>query len=317
MNTSDFQESFHNRWYFLTDLHVRSLAWLLESPNLLDPFFPLWDGKIASLPEDSAIKDKVWLESLNTNPLELHKFLNIGKFMRLGRYAEKLLAFYFIYKKILFAHGLQIREDKNQTIGEFDFLLKDGQELIHWEFATKFYLLNSNKIKLSKNWYPDYFVGPNIVDTLGKKMRKILNKQLSLRFNPATKKFVNLSIKNSYALIKGWIFYHLESNKKKIDSGISLKHCQGWWCSYDEINDLNFSNLIILPKSSWLAPVSVKKSEYICPKILSKDLNNYFLEKNDPIMVAFLKEYRDKLVETSRGFIVPNNWKEKASKFSD
>ena len=121
---SDYQTRFHKRWSTLHDPHVRALAWLLDAPDLLAPADPRWQYKIASLPKDAAHHAKPWLHALDAAPAELHGFLAIHPLTRLGRYAEKLMAWYFRHQGTLFAHGLQVQAGKNDTIGEFDFLLK-------------------------------------------------------------------------------------------------------------------------------------------------------------------------------------------------
>ncbi len=43
------QDGFHRRWGHLRDPHVRTLAWLLTAPDLLDLQAPQWRGLIATL----------------------------------------------------------------------------------------------------------------------------------------------------------------------------------------------------------------------------------------------------------------------------
>ena len=200
------QARFHQRWQHLSDPHVRALAWLLDAPDLLDPQAPQWRGLIATLAgvPDRQIAD--WLAALDVAPDALHAYLDIGPYTRLGRYAEKLMAFYFQHQGTLFAHGIQVRAGKNHTVGEFDFLLRQGDALLHWEFATKFYLLESSGVGLEA----DYFVGPNLADTLGAKMRKILDRQLSLAQHPAAQIHLPQAIAAAQALVKGWLFYHAD-----------------------------------------------------------------------------------------------------------
>ncbi len=85
-----YQAQFHQRWHFLSDPHVRALAWLLSAPNLLNHLAPQWQNKIASIDMHDDID--AWLMELQQSPEVLHRFLDIQKFTRLGRYAEKLLA---------------------------------------------------------------------------------------------------------------------------------------------------------------------------------------------------------------------------------
>jgi hypothetical protein len=85
------------------------------------------------------------------------------------------MAFYFAAQGQLHAHGLQVRASRTDTIGEFDFLLNAGDGLRHLEFATKFYLLDAAAASDFNG-----LIGPNLADTLGAKMRKIFEQQLSL-----------------------------------------------------------------------------------------------------------------------------------------
>ena len=124
-------------------------------------------------------------------------------YTRLGLYAEKLMAFYYQQHGQLVAHGLQVRATRNDTVGEFDFLLDAGPDGVeHIEFATKFYLLEGSAASRF-----DTFVGPNLADSLGAKMRKIVDKQLALASHPAAQALLPRPVLRARALVKGWLFY--------------------------------------------------------------------------------------------------------------
>lgn len=114
------QTRFERRWSALTHPHVRALAWLLDAPDLLDPASARWEGKIATLGPVTP-DDVVWLHAVQDAPQMLELALGARSYSRLGLYAEKLLAFYFAQRGVLVAHGLQVRANKNETVGEFDF----------------------------------------------------------------------------------------------------------------------------------------------------------------------------------------------------
>ena len=135
------QADFQQRWACLHNPHVRALVWLLDAPDVLDADAPRWHGKIARLPLNAADNCRSWLLQLDADPTAFEAYLDVKRFTRLGRYAERLLAWYFKHQGQLVAHGLPVRSGKEETIGEFDFLLKFEQALVHWELATKFYLL--------------------------------------------------------------------------------------------------------------------------------------------------------------------------------
>lgn len=312
VNGSDFQARFHLRWHALQDPHVRALAWLLDASDLLDPASPKWRGKIASLPIDAASTAADWLLQLNQSPEALHRYLDVQRFTRLGRYAEKLLAWYFEHQQILVAHGVQVQAGKDETIGEFDFLLRQDDALVHWEFATKFYLLHTGQSGLSADQSADYFVGPNLADTLGAKMRKILERQLSLGLHPAAQRYLPQALSAAQALIRGWLFYRKHESLPAAQLGISPAHCRGWWCSLQELDTHAGDMNVILPRLSWLAPARMLLDQGIAKADLQTFLARQFTTDSMPVMIAVMVEKDGWLWETERGFVVPDDWQQKA-----
>ncbi len=311
---STFQEQFHARWYFLRDPHVRALVWLLDAPDLLDAESVRWEGKIARLPVRTADLARDWLTALDHEPELLSASLELNPFTRLGRYAEKLLACYFAHKKQLLAHGMQVCAGKEETVGEFDFLLSDGSRLLHWEFATKFYLLCSSDPAWASLQTADYFVGPNLADTLGAKMRKILDRQLSLGQHPAAQALLSRPVDQAQALLRGWLFYRRGEEIPSQRLGIEKNHCRGWWCTLGEI-DTHLSEICaVLPRLAWLAPARMADDEVLRRSRLQEQLRVQFEEDPMPVMVASLTRDDDVWLERDRGFIVPDDWQGKAGK---
>ncbi len=303
-----FQHQFHQRWGHLNDIHVRALAWLLDAPDLLDPLAPQWQGKIAtlegSLPDDIAD----WLLTLDQQPDALHRYLDVQAFTRLGRYAEKLMAFYFEYRGILAAHGVQVRAGKNSTIGEFDFLLRIEGQLLHWEFATKFYLLESS----GAGEDADYFVGPNLADTLGAKMHKILDRQLLLSQHPAAQVHLPTPVSQAQALVKGWLFYHSADEADAIAFGTHSEHCRGFWCALNEMERVQAERYAVLPRLHWLAPAKLAPNQTMDKQALQDLLAKHFVDDTMPVLVVLLEVEGESAIETSRGFIVPIDWRTRA-----
>jgi len=311
---STFQQQFHARWYFLRDPHVRALAWLLDAPDLLDAESPRWEGKIARLPPHAADLARDWLMALDDEPELLSASLELNPFTRLGRYAEKLLACYFSHQEQLIAHGMQVRAGKEETVGEFDFLLSGGVSLLHWEFATKFYLLCSSDPAWASVQTADYFVGPNLADTLGAKMRKILDRQLSLGQHPAAQALLPRPIDHAQALLRGWLFYRRGEEIPSQRLGIEKNHCRGWWCTLGEIDTHLSENCAVLPRLTWLAPARMKDEELVSRSQLQEQLRAQFQKDPMPVMVASLMRDEDAWLESDRGFIVPDDWQGKAGK---
>ena len=281
---------------------MRALAWLIFSPDLLDPDATRWHGKIATL---RVVGDaERWLHTLDSNPDELHAYLRIGPFERLGRYAEKLLAFYFRHNDKLVAHGVQVHDIHHQTVGEFDFLLRCSGDLVHWEFATKLYLMEGNQ-------HGDCFVGPNLADTLQAKMRKILDRQLALSLHPEAQAVLPTEVVRAQALIRGWLFYR-QGESNAAQSGVTANHCRGFWCTHAEVDSLQAACFVVLPRLSWLAPIQVNADNTLDRVTLLSELETHFARDAMPLLVAQCRSNGHLAQEVSRGFIVPNDWRARA-----
>jgi uncharacterized protein len=306
--SDNFQARFHRRWHHLHDPDVRALAWLLDAPGLLDPAAPQWRGRIASLGPEAADDAAAWLEQLDRDPVHLRSWLAVQPFTRLGRYAEKLLAYYFEHQGTLVANGLQVRAGKNETIGEFDFLLRDGDALVHLEFATKLYLLEAGGTGAEA----DYFVGPNLADTLGRKMRKIFERQLSLAEHPAAQAYLPQPVGRAQALVKGWLFYHRDEALSPYPADVASAHCRGFWCAMSELDRLGADRYLILPRLRWLAPAQARLDETIGHATLVDVLREHFLQDSMPVLVALMRADGELAIESDRGFIVPDDWSTRA-----
>lgn len=301
-----FQACFERRWGHLTRPHVRALAWLLDAPDLLDPAAPHWQGRIATvgaMTQDTAD----WLAALERDPIPLEAALGERHYSRLGLYAEKLMAFYFAEHGKLVAHGLQVRANRNDTVGEFDFLLRDGDDLVHLEFATKFYLLDADSARDGFNG----LIGPNLADTLGAKMRKIFDKQLSLARHPAAQPLLPQPVARALALVKGWLFYPGDEAERGM-AGISQPHCHGFWMTMAQARSLQGERFIIMHRLLWLAPLKAAGGAMELSGLLAA-LDEQMAKVGAPVMVAVMREEAGWLVEERRGFVVPDDWQAQAA----
>jgi hypothetical protein len=301
-----YQAQFARRWGHLTRPHVRALAWLLDAPGLLDANDPHWAGKIAT-PDAMTAELAGWLARLDLDPSELDAALGQRAYTRLGLYAEKLMAFYYQQHGQLVAHGLQVRATRNDTVGEFDFLLDAGPGGVeHIEFATKFYLLEGTAASRF-----DTFVGPNLADSLGAKMRKIVDKQLALASHPAAQALLPRPVLRARALVKGWLFYPAGSTAPM--DGIASIHCRGFWCALGEVGALAADAWVVLPRLQWLAPYQAPVGKVLTREGLQAALDLEFEAVKAPVLVAAVRQEGAMLVETARGFIVPDDWRTRAA----
>ncbi|MGS0740582.1 DUF1853 family protein [Glaciimonas sp. GG7] len=305
-----FQTQFHQRWNHLNDPHVRALAWLLDAPGLLDVHAPQWQGKIAHILDPQSIA--IWLQILDSQPekrLALHAFIGTLSSTRLGLYAEKLMAFYFQQHQMLVAHGLQVRTDKGETIGEFDFLLRQPGGLAHWEFATKFYLLKRHGPDL----VADDFVGPNLSDSLGQKLDKTFHHQLLLSQHSAAQNYLSKPVVSAQALIKGWLFYQDQEFSVPCSLGVSDRHCRGYWCALSSLVTDKTAHYLILPRLRWLAPAKALPEDTLNAAELRQTLAAHFNHDRSPVMLATLRSVDGEVLEAKRGIVVPDDWAMRAA----
>ncbi|WP_343583490.1 DUF1853 family protein [Herbaspirillum sp.] len=330
------QARFHARWPELRDPHVRALAWLLDSPDLMAVDAPCWEGRIATL---GPVSEEVaaWLRTLQQDPQlkrQLHDHLAHQPSARLGRYAEKLLGFYLRQRGQLVAANLQVRNNgaTRETLGEFDFLVRRphvgaGNGLEHWEFATKFYLLEQASLQPGRTvpsgeMPPDAFVGPNLADSLGRKMRKIMRQQLMLSRHPAAAGVLPEPVASAQALVKGWLFYREPLPSLPPAMGISAGHCRGFWCDATALRERYAGrteqlHFLLLPRLEWLAPARVEIGRTVDMDAVQEEIAARFGAEAAPVMLAVCRgpeagEEQDAF-EIERGFIVPEGWQQRAA----
>ncbi len=323
----DFYPQWHARYQHLPNRDVRALAWLLQAPDLLDNAAAQWQQRIANVhalvPEQDI---SAFLASMAQDP-SLTLAMQASPQSRIGRYAEKLLAFFFERSGVLHAQGLQVRQAMpldeqgqaakgNQTIGEFDFLLRASQPgLLHWELATKFYLFAPD---LPSRAASDYFIGPNLADSLGAKMQKILHQQLALSQHAKLEQPVIAA----QAYIKGWMFYPYQPRNISIlaqQAGLNAQHCRGFWCYASDIfalaEQLQAPHPSILSRLACLAPAAFAQGEQPVLSIVDthSEIVASFTSQNMPILLALLRWEEGQWRECGRSFVVPDDWSERAA----
>ena len=298
----NFQARYQQRWPHLQQPHVRSLAWLLDSPVLLNVHHVRWLNQLAQLPPVSA-ETRAWLAALDQSPQPLLDFLAVHPHTRLGHYAENLLAFYFKWRGELVAHSVQVRA--HTTIGEFDFLLNTPDGFEHWEFACKFYLFVEPAQQLSD------FVGPNLMDNLNDKSHKIIDAQLALGLHKDAQKYLENPLSAAKALLKGWLFYPA-SNSPGL-SEVEPLHCRGIWCRLSDLNTIGGDRFAVLSRLNWLAPAKMGLEGSISKNQLHARLTQQFLTDSRPVLIAQLAESDGYLLENERIFVVPDDWNKKSN----
>ncbi|HSY27490.1 MAG TPA: DUF1853 family protein, partial [Burkholderiaceae bacterium] len=92
-------------------------------------------------------------------------------------------------------------------------------------------------------------------------------------------------------------------------------HCRGYWCALAEVDSISGEHYRILPRLSWLAPARAPLNACIDKEALLTALNTHFEVDTLPVMVATMAQRGDVAVEVERGFIVPNDWRKRATAF--
>lgn len=312
---ASFEASSAPRLDALSDPAVRDIAWLLLSPALLraQPPFGVLAAPFESPDEAAATLD--WLEAQDADPTPLHRHIAAARMTRLGRYAECLLAWFLTHGPAarLIAANVPLRR-KGVTLGECDFLVETSTgRRLHWELAVKCYLHAGD----GRGELADY-VGPNLQDRFDLKLAHLLDHQLRLS---AREEFASLGHRGPWdaqMFVKGWLFYRNgQTGRDPVE--IDPAHARGWWSTQSDWP--SFSNghadgWIVLPRLDWLAP-RVHDARR-APDFISADaLAQQLMQQTAPTMVAgFVRNAEGNWIERSRGFIVPDDWPERAQAFA-
>ncbi|MDO8413765.1 MAG: DUF1853 family protein, partial [Gallionellaceae bacterium] len=281
---------------FLHDPAVRDLAWAIGAPSLLDASYPAYSGHVV---DDDWCRSQLetcapWLIALDQQAHVLHDYLAARPTRRLGHYFESLLAFWLarVPDMHILATNLQV-QDAQRTVGEYDFLLRDGQgKLCHWEAAVKFYL-QAQPQPQQKN-----FIGPGGQDRLDLKLDRIFIHQLELGHSPAGRAALpgGQVLDKTLAFIKGYLFYQAPQPYQNLQAesisipGISAAHSSGWWVHYPVENLPRLaadSHWVTLPRLRWLAPLRLTADAGVMQhNAIINALTGHFAASDDAVQVA-------------------------------
>jgi len=304
---------------------VRDLAWLLFSPDLLSASragAPLARPAATEIERETTL---VWLDALDRDPAALHAQVHKPSLTRLGFYAEALLEYFLMHgpHARLIAANIPLRTAE-RTLGEVDFLLENMRgERLHWELAVKFYLHIGGSDGVATL---AHYVGPNLQDRFDLKHARLLNHQLGLS---ARDEFASLGFEGPWRgelFVKGRLFYRdgdlsLASNPPP---ELGRDHLRGWWKTASEWRDSKADGLFAsLPRLGWMAVRTLSAQEGEALGAQTAVLSERVATLASPIMVAqYERCERDECAtgdvwrEHSRGFIVPDEWPERAADFA-
>lgn len=316
----------------LRESAVRDLAWLLFSPHLLRAQPPL--GRLATVFEtaDEVAATIAWLHELEQNVAPLHEAIAAQRAVRLGRYAECLLAHFLRYGPAvrLVAANVALRR-AGRTLGECDFLVETASgRRLHWELAVKCYLhVGSAPATLA-----DY-VGPNLQDRFDLKLAHLLDHQLPLSARDEFAALGHVGPWDAQMLVKGWLFYRwdpvrngptavpAETVDVDVAGQIDPAHARGFWTTHEQWHRLAAAHpacrWVMLPRLAWLAPrrdVEGGSAEEAMPGDIAA-FTERLAQLDSPTMVAgFVNEGGGRWRERLRGFVVPDVWPAQAQVFA-
>ena len=245
---------------------ARELRWLLLSPPLLDPSAGVHPAVIQCFDAAERVAIDAWLAGIDRDPAALVAFIQRpasertglpgrGASLRLGRRAERLMAFFLLHGPThrLVAANIPLRRAAPQgdrtTLGEIDFLLRDAQGRgWHWELAVKFFLCTVSGAQARAS----DFVGPDGAETFDTKLRKLFDRQL--RHAPPAP--WDADTWTPAACARGRLFYRWGEPVPRV-AGLHPQHLQGRWIERSrllELPDAQAPSWQVVPRNDWMCP---------------------------------------------------------------
>lgn len=284
---------------------VRQLAWCIGSPALISGDAIVTDQWLSTAFEDA----RTWLASLDEAPEPLQHALERCHSYKLGVRFETFIAFWLHQHPRFKVHATNLQVvDDGQTLGEFDFLFTDLEsgETHHWETAVKFYL----------SWpqqRPTEWMGPGGRDTLRRKERHALNKQLALSKTNAgaiALQRLGLETVRPKLFIKGMLFEASPAipSNLGISQTLGLLRERAQWCTIDTATaKIGGQRWKWLDKTQWLGKLEQDGfNDLLTPK---EWVQQHAIEvAQRPAMVAAFTQQGNCWKEVERWFVVGNAW---------
>ena len=235
---------------------------------------------------------------------------------RLGIYYETLWGFILQHLPDIeiLAANLPVR-NQQRTLGEYDLICQQDNNILHLELAIKFYLgLPDGDTSLPSS--TTQWMGPGLRDRLDIKLQRLFHHQLTLANLPEGKATISRCTgSNEYpviskALVQGRLFYPWQTTMSPPE-GIAIGHYRGNWLPQQALDRYVRTHSAqtcyqILQRSEWLTAHATKQS------LQKNELLNRYIDGTpcSPVMIAAINQANN---VTAYFFLVPNDWQNSAT----
>lgn len=282
------------------------MHWAVSSPSLLS--YPFSTTYVRNEAHATAILELLHQADSRSDEVDAH-FAALGS-MPMGKYFEQLL-FYVLERDVRFEVLLknhQLIQGKH-TVGEIDLILKDtvSGQVEHWEIALKFYLQYEAKSD------HEVMLGPNAIDTLAKKMRKLNDHQLPISTDLSNAGIPSTENITDRLFMKGQFFYHLSrfGSCNIFPYAAATDHERGWWCYLHEVEKALLKDMrwTTLWKPDWIGNIQTEDSVILLNySEMQESLEYHFKEEVHSILCVGLRYCNGLWHEVTRGFVVNDAW---------
>ncbi|HEY7883704.1 MAG TPA: DUF1853 family protein [Cellvibrionaceae bacterium] len=302
--STDAQTAPWTRWQ---NQVVRDLAWCCLGQDLIGQL-PGTAAQPYRLPASPGLYD--WLDDLDNEPSTLLVHLSALKSTRLGVYFEALWHFFWQWHSDIevLAYNKQVMHN-NQTLGAFDFLLRQRGDLrnpfVHVECAVKFYLGTGGE-----DW--QHWIGPGANDRLDIKLRRLLQHQLPLAQHPAVSRLevapgIRAAEFAQAYLLRGYFFSHIDGDRVRPEySNPRLPDSR--WCYCRELSgfvDTRVFAYQLLSRQQWLCPISKPTGQ---ASVTAEDIICAVKTNQRAVFVSVFARTEAQVTELQRLCVVPDHW---------
>lgn len=179
-------------------------------------------------------------------------FMQQHRQTRLGLRFENLWLFWLSISKRYrcLAHNVQLHH-RGKTLGATDFIVQDltDDTVEHWELTLKFYLGRPGG-NTADDW-----IGPNQIDSFGRKLRHLQQQQFPLLATTAGQQWLQQNqwrIKRQRLISKGRLFYPIFDHPSQAPAQSHPAHLRGGWIWQAQLSDL--SEFHWIDRNHWLTP---------------------------------------------------------------